>query len=341
MPRVAGSFLFPVLLALLPTLPVAAEEIIFFEDFGCSGAAGTRAGGGVCDGGERPGVGWTQIANPDAQGGETWRTGAASGVNQVVRADSSTASVVSAPSNFSVTTRNWDIHDGSQIARISGYRSGSNQPNTNMQGNMLGHVKSSSTLPSTNEDNYYQINGLALAAASGLESATLSFDFDAFIYGDGDGFGIGVSTDGGNLFSLLLPSLGSAMQYTTLNAYSGDLRDLIGAGPGNTQLGFKGGGVDRAGVALFDLSMFAGQTISLRFAYTSNGNNAGSAEGVNIDNIKVAQVCRAGHSGADCRPPPGTSVPEPAALGLALLGLASLTHRRRPGRIAGSVKARV
>jgi hypothetical protein len=79
---------------------------------------------------------------------------------------------------------------------------------------------------------------------------------------------------------------------------------------------------------MFDLSGFEGQTVSIRFAFTTNDLNSGSGDGINIDNIKITGVCAGGTSGPNCSPPPGGGVPEPASLGLALLGLTAVWRRR-------------
>lgn len=321
------------ILGSLAVAPLAhSAETIFFEDFGCTGAAGTKAGGGVCTGGATAPKTWTSIANPDGEGGGTYRAGPAGGVNQIIRADSSTATVTqdAAPVNFSVTGRNWDIHDGSQITQISGYRTPNTASNANMSGNMLGHVVSSDVLPSNNEDNYYQINGIQLN--SKLSNIQLSFDFDSYIFADGDGFGVAVSIDGVN-FDILNPTAASAMQYRNLPTTSADysLDVLLGEATGSTQRGYDGSGNNIAGTALFDLSGFANKTISLRFAYASvTSDTGGSREGINIDNILVTGVCTTG-SGPNCNTP-NNNAPEPASLGLALLGLTAVSWRRRAKR---------
>jgi hypothetical protein len=268
----------------------------------------------------------------------THTTGIQTGVKETIFTDQSTASVGSTPSNFSVTTRNWDIHDGTQNTNVSGYRTPNNATNTNMQGNIFGHVKSGSSLPDELEDNFYQISGLNL---SSFESASLQFDFDAFIKNDGDAFGVGISTDGIN-FIPLLPA--SGMAYTTdldthsdgvhSDYYDGDLRSWIGSSGGN-QIGFNGGGANTAGTAIFDLTPHLGNSVSIRFAFTTNNLNSGSGDGINIDNIKITGRCAEGTSGPGCEPPPpGGGVPEPASLSLALLGLTAAIKRRRARKTA-------
>ena len=82
---------------------------------------------------------------------------------------------------------------------------------------------------------------------------------------------------------------------------------------------------------MFDLSGFANKTISLRFAYASVASDSGgSADGINIDNIRVTGVCTTG-SGPNCTTN-NNNAPEPASLGLALLGLTAASWRRRAKR---------
>lgn len=312
-----------IVLVMAMAMPSAhALEIIFFEDFGCDGGGNDNCGAATA----RPN--WTQIGNPDTHRADTNYAG----VTQVISSDSSTRVSASGdnPSNFSVTGRNWDIHDGDMNTWVSGYKEDSDNvqdsanENENMSGNMLGHVRANYD---NYEDNYYQLDGIALDSL--LTDIQLMFDFDSWISNDVDAFGVAVSTDGSN-FDLLNPTGDSDMQYRPVGSSSSDqsLNVLLGE-PSGTVQGFDGqeAGGRMAGTAMFDLSDFAGQTISLRFAFASN-NSGSLEEGINIDNIKVTGVCTSG-SGPDCDQPPGTGVPEPGSLALAMLGLTALYRRQR------------
>ena len=313
-----------------------AAEILFFQDFGCDGMASSNCGAATTP------PTWTLAGNSatnttgGTEPGKRYTTTRSDGVVETIFADDSTSTQASS-GNFSVTGKNWNIHKGSQNTQASGYRSPNSVNNPNMSGNMLGHqVGNSDYLPNTYEDNFYQISNLSLD--SDLQSAMLTFDFDSLIRNDGDGFAVAVSNNSGTTFSLLTPVLTSAnadsdMQYRSLTPYAGDLRIWTGQ-TGSTQTGFDGNGSGqlKAGTAMFDLTAFKGQTIQLRFAYASNSLNGStlSSEGINIDNIKVSGVCTTG-TGPTCDTP-NTTVPEPASLGLALLGLTGVAWRRRAKR---------
>lgn len=318
-----------IVLVLAMAMPAAhALEIIFFEDFGCEGD-----GYDNCGTVETPRPNWTQIGNPDTHRADTNYAG----VTQVISSDSSTRVSASGdnPNNFSVTGRNWDIHDGSRNEWVAGYREDSDNvqehfnENENMSGNMLGHVRANYDHW---EDNYYQLDGIVLDNL--LTDIQLMFDYDSWISDDVDAFGVAVAANGGG-FDLLTPISRSTdpdsdMQYRTVGSSSADqsLNVLLGEPSGNV-VGFDGheSGGRMAGTAMFDLSGFAGQTISLRFAFASN-NSGSLEEGINIDNIKVTGVCTSG-SGPSCDNVPGTGVPEPGSLALAMLGLTALYRRQR------------
>ncbi len=316
------------LLVLLAMPAAQAEEIIFFQDFGCDGGVNDNCGAATTP------QSWSYVG-----GTATYQTfNAQYGVTETISADSSTR-IEDNPSNFSVTGRNWDIHDGDDNPYVSGYKDPGSATNPNMSGNMLGHEDENYD---HHEDNYYQIDGIQLA--SNIDSAQLMFDFDSWIngwvdgYKDVDGFAVAIAVGGGG-FDLLNPTGDSDMQYRKLgdvgvpdgNIGDGSLNALVGESTayGADIYGFDGwdSTMNMAGTAMFDLSGFAGQTISLRFAFASNSSGS-LAEGINIDNIKVTQVCTSG-SGPDCDTPPGTGVPEPASAALALLGLTAMVRRRR------------
>ena len=318
--------------------PIAySAEIIFFQDFGCDD--GTDGSSDSCGAPTTPQV-WNQVANPDGNGGETYEsTDNVWGVTETIRVDASTR-VEPNPSPFSVTGRNWDIHDGDDNEWVSGYKDPGSNTNPNMSGNMLGHEDENYDVF---EDNYYQLDGIELA--DNLIEATLMFDFDSWIDDDVDGFGVAISTDGVD-FDLLDPTGDSDMQYRLLgmvnipdgNEGDASLNELLGEGTttGDDIIGFDGhDGVDEfgnavftemAGTAMFDLIGFAGDTISLRFVFASNSSGS-LQEGINIDNIKVTAMCADGEL-PDCDTPPGGGVPEPSTLALAMLGL-TFAYRRR------------
>lgn len=338
-------------------LPATADEIIFYQDFGCDG--GTSDG---CGAATTP-QDWTLVSGDAGSDVKYESTNADWGVTETLFSDRSTRDETN-PSLFSVTGRNWDIHDGEDNPYVSGYRDPSSDPamrNENMSGNMLGHEDENYD---QYEDNYYQIDGIDIA--SNTVSATLEFEFDSWIrgflangYDDVDGFAVAYAVGGSSDFSRLDPTAASAMQYRllgvacnpdsvigdrSLNALTGESTtcgsEIWGFdGHGTTGTTLSGSADAMAGTALFDLSGLRGQTISLRFAFASNNaynacgdssSCASVAEGINIDNIKVSQVCVSG-SGPDCEPP-GTSVPEPASVALALLGLTAYARRRRQTR---------
>ena len=86
----------------------------------------------------------------------------------------------------------------------------------------------------------------------------------------------------------------------------------------------KGNAIDMAGLAMFDIAdSYAGGTISLRFAFASDGDSS-QAEGINIDNIMVTG-CLSGDP--TCDDPPG-DVPAPASLALAAFGVMALRRHR-------------
>lgn len=75
------------------------------------------------------------------------------------------------------------------------------------------------------------------------------------------------------------------------------------------------------------LDAYAGDTVSLRFAFASGGDSY-QAEGINIDNVKLTGVCTSG-DGPRCKPPgDGNDVPAPASLALAALGVMAVRRRR-------------
>lgn len=204
---------------------------------------------------------------------------------------------------------NWGVHNGAQNQWASGLASGvtssgpvSNNAGSLMSGNVLGHRKAAYD---ANESSRYEIHNIDLAAE--WDNIKLSFDFDSWIKA-GDGFKVFARGDSG-VYDLLNPTSASDMQY-------------------NASAGFDGmGSSDMLGVAMFDLTQYASQTIDLRFRFTSNGTS--QAEGINIDNIIVTADCANGNTGPGCDGDGGTSIPEPTSLALMMLGATAVYHRRR------------
>ncbi len=227
-----------------------------------------------------------------------------------------------------VNTNNWGVHNGTQNPWTSG---GDPYPNPNMQGNVLGHIDgyrgySSGSGYHSKERSYYEID-LDLSASTGSK---LSFDFDSWIdYDLSDGFNVIAYQDDGYPagaldtagFTLLTPTLDSDMQYDPdMNGnFYGQLDNVSGYVEG-----FNGHNPNMmmAGTAMFSLSQFDGQMITLRFSFGSNKEYYSNPEGINIDNILVSDY--------DTPPPPGPpGIPEPTGLSLLGLGLLGFIHRRK------------
>lgn len=286
------------------------------------------------------------------------------GPEQII-ADSSTRTV-SCPASlcpFSETGKNWDIHHqstnpwaGSNGNGTPGAGPATGKYNPNMSGQVLGHVYANYN---HHEDNYYEIGGIDLA--SDWDDINLMFDFDSWISSDVDGFAVSFSTNGGSSWDLLNPTSASDMQYRNLgggdeslnhlsgynngsNSSNGDDCGSIGTIGGSQVCGYDGheNGAKMAGVAMFDLTDLAGNTIDLRFSFASNyssGNNSCSSlstttscrteEGINIDNIKITAICENGNQGPGCDGGPGTGIPEPTSLALMMLGATAVYRRRK------------
>jgi hypothetical protein len=199
-----------------------------------------------------------------------------------------------------------------------------------MDGQVLGHVNANYN---SWEDNFYQIDNIELDADLG--DIALEFDFDSWIQKDGDGFAVAINDGSG--WDLLTPTAASAMEYVNLGQ-DDDLALLTGHNTANPTMGFSGFAgqnnstmLDMAGTAIFDIAAsLVDRTVSLRFAFASNGSSSGNEnqEGINIDNILLTGVCTNSGSGVDCDPP-GSSVPAPATLALAAFALLAVARRKR------------
>lgn len=222
--------------------------------------------------------------------------------------------------------KNFDVHHQS----TNPYAGGNDNPN--MMGQVLGHVKPNYD---AYEDNYYQIDNIALS--SSMTDFQLMFEFDSWIQSDSpDGFAVAISSNGGSSWSLLNPTAGSDMQYANIGTVGDSSLNALTGQPtsgGSTIRGFDGfdnygNMIDMAGTAMFDIAnTYAGSTISLRFAFASGASS--EAEGINIDKVKVTGVCTSG-SGPDCDDPPsGGDIPEPGSLALAMLGVAAVYRSRK------------
>lgn len=195
---------------------------------------------------------------------------------------------------------NWGVHDGYYNKWISGNADGvieqgyTGNTGSNMSGNVLGHRFYNYD---SNEWSDYTIHDIDLAAD--WTNIQLMFDYDSWIQEDGDYFSVWARDEMDN-YTVLTPTMDSDMQF------------------GGNYWGFDGHESPMMGVAMFNLSVFAGETIDLVFGFDSNGY--GNQEGINIDNIKIT---------ADNPPPPPPGVPEPATLGLMMLGATALYRRRK------------
>jgi len=171
---------------------------------------------------------------------------------------------------------------------------------------MMGHSESYG--PETqNESNlptysYYELE----VDLTGLSDAALTFDFVGGIEKDFDGFNVYASV-GAGLKDLVIPTLGSEFQYGPITQHNQSSPEL-----GTTAWSSPAGSVVTSVSAAFDLSVYDGAPLTLRFQFGSDINWGG--EGANFDNVLV------------------TAVPEPSTLLLAafgLLGVLGFARRRR------------
>ncbi len=226
-------------------------------------------------------------------------------------------------------TNNWGVHDQSTNPWASGSVNHGTATNASMSGKVMGHIYANYD---NYEQSYYEID-LNLASSTGSK---LSFDFDSWIIDDDtDGFnviaynGSGGRTDPENTagFTLLTPTGTSEMKYQELSgtANGGQLDNISStSSPVQGFNGHEAGGL-MAGTAMFNLSAYDGQMVTLRFSFGSNQSqdpysNQYNAEGINIDNILVTNM------NVD---PPEPGIPEPTGLSLLGLGLLGFIRRRK------------
>lgn len=222
------------------------------------------------------------------------------------------------------TTRNFNVHH-KDTNPYAGGTSGS-MVNHNMMNQVLGHVYADYN---GHEDNYYQIDGLDL---TGFTDLSLMFEFDSWIESDSpDGFAVAISDDDGASWDLLTPNGASEMQYRQIGTVGDNSLNVMTGQSGATGaaiVGFDGheNGGNMEGTAMFDISdSFAGDSVSLRFAFASDGDS-NQAEGINIDKIKLRGCIP---PDPDCDTPGGgNNVPAPATLVLAALGVMAVRRRR-------------
>jgi hypothetical protein len=176
--------------------------------------------------------------------------------------------------------------------------------NTNALNNgtfMMGHP----TDYGDSDYSFYQISGLALPAGT----ISMTFDYAASLETHFDRFNVLVATTG-NISppsGRLDPTGASDMQFI-------DLDHDHHANLGQFAYDSSGPAGGTSGVARFDLSAFAGQTVDIRFQF--GADESVSDTGFNMDNLLI--------SGA-------SAVPEPATMTLAAAGLAGavMTYRKR------------
>jgi len=247
----------------------------------------------------------------------------------------------------------WGFHDDDTNIYLN------NNNNGSLIGNVVGHIgntdhtqgaaNSSYRNYANQEQSIYTMQvDLTGVANNGLK---LMFNFDSWIYDDNiDGFNIAaytgtlnnslsasaVNASGTNsdLVAVSTALAGSDMIYRNLTHSNNRLDDTNGYSSGFNGDGAAGDNMH--GVAMFDLSglgLAGNSSVNLRFAFGSSNSN--TAEGINIDKIKIIGNCVAGstaiggsHNGCD-DPPSGGNVPEPTTLALSILGLSAVYRRRR------------
>ena len=240
-------------------------------------------------------------------------------------------------------TNNWGLHDKDTNLPIN---------DGNLSGNVMGHIGNDNGGTGTQnyrplETSYYEIS-IALSLFQ-QDNRQLMFDYDSWIRINNvdDGFNV-VAYTGNPLpttgspeswlepedevainLELLDPTGASQMQYDRDLGSAGNftrLDDVSGFRDADGLDAFTGQDPsDMTGVAMFDLSTYEHDVFNLRFSFGTG--TASTAEGINLDNVKITGDCISG-SGPTCDPP-GGGVPEPASFALVALGLTALYRRRR------------
>ncbi|WP_296597610.1 PEPxxWA-CTERM sorting domain-containing protein [Phenylobacterium sp.] len=151
------------------------------------------------------------------------------------------------------------------------------------------------------DNSYYQVS----LDLRNYTDALLTFDYDLVTEEHYDGFNVQASTDGVFGASKVIRSMTNNFYGTMFNNLS-DLGRVAVTG-------------SQRGTTQFDLSQFAGQTLDLRFQFQAD--YSAFSRGLLLDNVAITGT-RA----------PGTTVPEPAAWALMILGFGaagSALRRRR------------
>lgn len=162
---------------------------------------------------------------------------------------------------------------------------------------MMGHA----TTYGNNEYSYYQISGLALTGSN----LRMQFNYAGSFESHFDRFNVLIGTTISPPSGLATPTLGSNMQFINLGD---NHQPSLGQFAYDTSAASGGA----SGLAEFDLSAFAGQTVDIRFQFGSDSSVV--ASGFNMDNLGITN---------------DSTVPEPGSLALATLGLAGLCFGRR------------
>ncbi|MBL8822125.1 MAG: immune inhibitor A [Planctomycetia bacterium] len=212
--------------------------------------------------------------------------------------------VSTASAQITVFSQNFESGLGG-LESVSGSFLINNTGFSNNGTNMMGHA----TTYSSDEYSFYQITGLVLPAFGPI---TMTFDYVGQFETHFDRFNVQASVTGGlnPPNSLLNPTATSGMQFIDLDH---DHHPLLGQFAYDT-IGASGGA---SGVAEFDLSAFAGQTVDIRFQFGSDGSV--EAGGFGMDNLSIV------------------AVPEPATIALIVTALVTgggVVHLRRKRRKA-------
>ena len=163
---------------------------------------------------------------------------------------------------------------------------------------MMGHGQNGY---GNSEYSYYQV----LIDLTGWSGASMSFDYLGNFETHFDRFNVLASTGAiSPPNDLLMPTLSSNMQFIDLDH---DHNPNLGQFAYDTSTASGG----RSGVALFDLSAFDGQMVTLRFQFGSD--ESVTSTGFEMDNLVVTAA----------------PVPEPASIAALGLGAVALIRKRR------------